>query len=104
MKRKTAQSNSNSRTRPSQSASAGLQEAIHGSLYSEVTGKIVDYIRYADQSSGWPAFEIRFTDGMFLLIEPLPRVEFRVRFLKTTGGNIETLRDYGVLPGPPSGE
>ena len=103
MKRKAAQSKLESRARrPESSAAPG--KAAHGSLYSEAAGKIVDYIRYADQSGGWPAFEIRFMNGTVLFIEPLPRVQFRVRFLKANGGNIKTLRDYGVVPEPPSGK
>ncbi len=101
MKRKAAQSKSGSRARPLE-PSAPPGKAARGSLYSEATGKIVHYIRYANQSSRWPAFEIRFTDGTFLFIEPLPRVQFRVRLLKADDGNIKTLRDYGVLPEPPN--
>ena len=83
MKRKATQSNSSS-------------VASQGILYEEATGKTVDFIRYAEQSSGWLAFEIRFTDGTFLFIEPVPRVDFRVRLLKTSRGNVKTVRDYGV--------
>jgi hypothetical protein len=103
MERKSGQSKSGSRARPLE-PSAPPGKAARGSLYSEATGKIVDYIRYADQPGGWPAFEFRFTDGTLLFIDPLPRVQFRVRFLKADGGNIKTLRDYGVVPEPPSGK
>jgi len=83
MKRKATRSN------PSSTASQGI-------LYEEATGKTVDFIRYAEQSSGWPAFEVRFTDGTFLFIEPMPRVQFRVRLLKTIRGTVRTIREYGV--------
>jgi hypothetical protein len=66
-------------------------------VYLEAAGKIVDSIRYADEASGWHAFEIRFTDGTFLFIEPVPRVQFQMRYMKTSGGDLETLRDYGTL-------
>lgn len=70
--------------------------AIQGILYEEATGKTVDFIRYAEHSSGWPAFEVRFTDGTFLFIEPMPRVQFRVRLLKTNRGTVKIIREYGV--------
>jgi hypothetical protein len=83
MKRKAAQSNSSSVAR-------------QGILYEEATGKTVDFIRYAEQSSGWPAFEVRFSDGTFLFIEPVPNVQFRVRLLKARKGNVKIIREYGV--------
>ena len=83
MKRKAGQSNSSSVAR-------------QGIFYEEATGKTVDFIRYVEPSKGWPAFEIRFTDGIFLFIEPVPRVEFRVRLLKARGGNVKTVREYGI--------
>ena len=67
-------------------------------VYLEAAGKIVDSIHYAEEESGWQAFEIRFRDGTFLFIEPIPRVEFRMRHLTTTDGDIEILHDYGTLP------
>ena len=94
MKRKAEQSKQSS-TKHTAESSSTLQNAGQGILYEEATGKTVDYIRYAEQSRGWPAFEIRFTDGTFLFIEPVPRVEFRVRLLKTRGGNVKTVREYG---------
>jgi hypothetical protein len=95
MKRKAAQSKQSSTEHTAESSSA-LQNAGQGILYEEATGKTVDFIRYAEQSKGWPAFEIRFTDGTFLFVEPVPRVEFRVRLLKASRGNVESIRDYGV--------
>ena len=95
MKRKAEQSNQSSTKHTAESSSA-LQNAGQGILYEEATGKTVDYIRYAELSRGWPAFEIRFTDGTFLFIEPVPRVEFRVRLLKANRGNVGTIRDYGI--------
>jgi hypothetical protein len=67
-------------------------------LYEDATGRTIDYIRYADQSNESHAFEIRFTDGTFLFIEPIPRVQFRVRYLKANDGDIKTVRDFGVVP------
>lgn len=73
-------------------------EIAAGRVYLEAAGKIVDSIRYAEEASGWQGFEIRFKDGTFLFIEPIPRVEFRMRHLTTSDGDIQTLRDYGTLP------
>jgi hypothetical protein len=72
-------------------------EARSERAYPEAAGKIVDSIRYVDETSGWPAFEIRFKDDTFLFIEPLPRVQFHMRYLKSSGGELETVRDYGIV-------
>jgi hypothetical protein len=95
MKRKAAQSKQSSTERTAESSST-LQNAGKGILYEEATGKTVDFIRYAEQSKGWPAFEISFTDGTFLFIEPVPRVEFRVRLMRANRGNVKTIREYGI--------
>jgi hypothetical protein len=95
MKQKAARSKQSSSEHPSESSSA-WQSPGQGLLYEEATGKTVDFIRYSEQSSGWAAFEIRFTDGTFLFIEPVPRVQFRVRLLKASKGNVKTVREYGV--------
>jgi hypothetical protein len=95
MKRKSAQSKQGSTEHPSESSSA-WQSPGQGLLYEEATGKTVDFIRYAEQSIGWPAFEVRFTDGTFLFIEPVPKVQFRVRLLKASKGNVKVIREYGV--------
>lgn len=95
MKRKAARSKQSSIEYPSESSSA-WQSPGQGLLYEEATDKTVDFIRYSEQSSGWAAFEIRFADGTFLFIEPVPRVQFRIRLLKTSKGNVETVREYGV--------
>jgi hypothetical protein len=71
--------------------------ALSGRAYPEAAGKIVDSIRYVDEASGWSAFEIRFKDDTFLFIEPLPRVQFHLRYLKSSGGDLETVRDYGIM-------
>jgi hypothetical protein len=95
MKRKAARSKQSSTEHPSESSSA-WQSPGQGLLYEGSTGKTVDFIRYAEQSSGWPAFEVRFTDGTFLFIEPVPKVQFRVRLLKVSKGNVKVIREYGV--------
>jgi hypothetical protein len=97
MKRKAPNPNSISMERSAESSSAG-KNGGQGGLYDEAKGKTVDFIRYAEQSSGLPAFEIRFTDRTFLFIEPVPRVQLRVRYLRTSRGDIKTIRDYGVVP------
>ena len=77
-------------------SSSAWKNVAHSLLYEEATGKTVDFIRYVEDLSGPPAFEIRFTDGTFLFIESVPRVEFRVRLLKARRGNVKTVRDYGA--------
>ena len=60
MKRKAAQPDPSS-TRHSVESSPAPRNT--GLLYEEATGKTVDFIRYAEQSSGWPAFEVRSQTG-----------------------------------------
>jgi hypothetical protein len=95
MKQKAARSKQSSSEHPSESSSA-WESPGQGLLYEEATGKTVDFIRYAEQSSGWPAFEVRFADGTFLFIEPVPKVQFRVRLLKASKGIVKVIREYGV--------
>ena len=95
MKRKAAQSKQSSTAHPAESSPA-LQNAGQSILYEEATGKTVDFIRDAEQSKGSPPFEIRFTDGTFLFIEPVPRIKFRVCLLKANRGNVRTVREYGI--------
>jgi hypothetical protein len=97
MKRKAANQKSISKARSAEPCSAG-KNGGQGGLYEEAKGKTVDFIRYTEQSSDLPAFEIRFTDRTFLFIEPVPRIQFRVRYLRTSRGDIKTIRDYGVVP------
>ena len=97
MKRKAAKPNSISTEHSAESSSTG-QNGGRPVLYEEAKGKTVDFIRYTEQSSGLPAFEIRFTDRTFLFIEPVPRIQFRVRYLRTSSGDIKIIRDYGVVP------
>jgi hypothetical protein len=66
--------------------------------FTEASGKVVDYIRYTGHATGQQAIEVRFTDGTFLYLEPLPRVSFRARYFKTDRGNVKSVRDYGILP------
>jgi hypothetical protein len=68
-------------------------------FFEEARGKIVNFIRYTEQSTGLPVFEIRFTDLTFLFIEPVPSIQFSVRYLRTSRGNIQTIRDYETVPG-----
>ena len=90
MKRKATRSTEHSES------SSKLHDDGQGILYEEASGKTVDFIRYVEDLSGPPAFEIRFTDGTFVFIEPVPRVEFRVRLLKARRGNVKTVRDDGA--------
>jgi hypothetical protein len=71
--------------------------ALSGRAYPEAAGKIVDSVRYVVEASGWHAFEVRFTDGTLLFIEPVPQLRFQVRYLRVDSGNIETLRDYETV-------
>ena len=95
MKRKAAQSKQNPREHTTESSSAS-QNAGQAIIYEEASGKTVAFVRYAPHLKGWAAFEIRFTDGTFLFIDPIPQVEFRVRFLEAGRGNVKAVRDYGI--------
>ncbi len=96
MKGKTAKPNLVSTER---SAGSPTGEHSNGQVFfEEARGKTVKFIRYAEQSTGLPVFEIRFTDRTFLFIEPVPRIQFRVRYLRTSRGDIQTIRDYEAVP------
>ncbi len=77
------------------SSDSGLDRSVR---FTEASGKVVEYIRYTGHATGQQAVEVRFTDGTFLYLEPLPRVSFRARYLKSNRGNIKSVRDYGILP------
>ncbi len=96
MERKKVKSISESTEHLSRSSSA-RQKAARDFLYEEARGKTVDFVRYADRRDGSPAFEIRFADGTFLFIEPVPQIQFHVRYLKVRAGNVRTIRDYGLV-------
>lgn len=107
MKRNKTSSKVQTEDRRSPSSSVGPSRQLgrssdpgldHSVRFTETSGKVVDYIRYSGQATGQQAVEVRFTDGTFLYLEPLPRVSFRARYLKTNRGNIKSVRDYGVLP------
>ncbi|WP_114207671.1 hypothetical protein [Acidisarcina polymorpha] len=96
MKRKTTQAKQSSTEHSAESPSEP-ENATQGILYEDARGKTVDFIRCVGPSQGLSAFEIQFTDGTFFFIEPVPRVEFRVRLLKSNRGNVRTIRDYGTI-------
>lgn len=107
MKRDTTSSKVQIEERRSPSSSAHPSQQLGGSSdsgldrsvrFTAACGKVVDYIRYTGHPTEQQAVEARFTDGTFLYFEPLPRVSFRVRYLKTHRGNIKSVRNYGVLP------
>ncbi|WP_263356652.1 hypothetical protein [Acidicapsa ligni] len=73
--------------------------SLSGSFrFNEAVGKVIDQITWVSMPGDVGAFEVRFTDDTFLFLEPLPRFVFRARLLRSTDGQIEDLRDYGVLP------
>jgi hypothetical protein len=72
----------------SESADSGWIEV------SEPVGKTVKRIRYIDQTD-YQGLEIDFTDGSVFLIEPRARI--RARILDKSTGDVELLKEYGVL-------
>ena len=107
MKRNTTSSKVQTEERRSPSSSAQPSQHFGRSSdsgqdrsvrFREASGKVVDYIRDTGHATGQQAVEVRFTDGTFLYLEPLPRVLFQARYLKTDRGNIKRIRDYGILP------
>lgn len=73
---------------PAESANSGWIEV------SEPVGKTVARIRYIDQTE-YQAVEIDFTDGSVFFLEP--RVRIRARILDKSTGDVELLKEYGVL-------
>ena len=69
-----------------------------GTNFTEAVGKVVAFINYVDEPQDNQALEIRFTDGTLLSFDLLPKVRLRVDYMELRNGDLEMIRDYGILP------
>jgi hypothetical protein len=69
-----------------------------GTNFTEAVGKVVAFINYVDEPRDNQALEIRFTDGTLLSFDLLPKVRLRVDYMELLNGDLEMIRDYGILP------
>jgi len=69
-----------------------------GTNFTEAAGKVVAFINYVDEPQDNQALEIRFTDGTLLSFDLLPKVRLRVDYMELRNGDLEMIRDYGILP------
>jgi len=65
--------------------------------FIEATGKTVSSIRWGGDLER-PALEVRFTDGTFFWVELIPKIALAVRYMERRQGDVETIRDYGLIP------
>lgn len=59
---------------------------------------MVAFINYVNAPQDNQALEIRFTDGTLLSFDLLPTVRLRVDYMELRNGDLEMIRDYGILP------
>jgi hypothetical protein len=69
-----------------------------GTNFTEAVGKVVAFINYVDRPQDYHALEIRFTDGTLFSFDLLPKVRLRVDYMEVRNGDLEMIRDYGILP------
>jgi hypothetical protein len=78
---------------------SSVTEAVSKDIvFKEAVGKTVELIRFVSEPIDAQAFELRFTDGTSLYLEPRPRFFFRARYLTLQDGDVQSLLDFGILP------
>jgi hypothetical protein len=65
--------------------------------YQEVTGKVVDHVRFYNNPSTVPEVLIRFMDGTSLSLKLNVGLKVEGEYYRDTQGEIETLRQYDPL-------
>lgn len=69
-----------------------------GTNLGEAVGKVVAYINFYNQPRDYQALEVCFTDGTFYCFELISQAQLAAKYQESRGGDIETIRDYGILP------
>ncbi len=66
--------------------------------FTEAMGKTVAYI-YIDyiDAPDWQELEVRFTDGTLFSFRLMPRVHVHASYDESRHGDLETIRDYGII-------
>ncbi len=73
--------------------------------FPEVTGKTVARLYYVnDAPNDWQSLDMCFTDGTFFSLELTPRVDARACYEKLLSDGVETIRNYGIIPGNAPGD
>ncbi len=65
--------------------------------FTEAIGKTVALIYYVDDAPDWQSLEVYFTDGTYFLFELMPRVHVCANYRELRHGDVETIRDYGIV-------
>lgn len=70
-----------------------------GVNFTEAVGKTVAFVNVVNDAPEWQAFEIRFTDGTLLHFEfTTTHTDIKPKYMEARRGDLELIRDYGVLP------
>ena len=65
--------------------------------FTEAVGKTVACIYYVDDGPEWQSLEVCFTDNTRLGFNLLPRVRLRADYMESRSGDLEMIRDYGIV-------
>ena len=60
-------------------------------------GKTVAFITYFDDAPDWQSLEVRFTDGTLFSFGLSPQVSVRVDYMESRRGDLEVIREYGIV-------
>jgi hypothetical protein len=66
--------------------------------YQEVSGKVVEHVRFYNTPSSVPEVLIRFEDGTSLSLKLNVGLKVEGEYYRDVQGDIETLRQYDPLP------
>ncbi len=66
--------------------------------YQEVSGKVVEHVRFYNNPSSVPEVLIRFEDGTSLSLKLNVGLTVEGEYYRDIQGDIETLRQYAPLP------
>lgn len=70
-----------------------------GGNFTEAVGKVVAFVNLINNPPDLQALEIRFTDGTLLHFEfSTPHTQIKPQYMEARRGDLELIRDYGVLP------
>jgi hypothetical protein len=72
--------------------------------FTAAAGKMVDFIHYLDDGRGWQSLEVSFTDGTLFSFDLQPQVQLHVHYMESRRGELEMIRDYGLLGKRAAGE
>ena len=70
-----------------------------GVNFTEAVSKVVAFVNVINDPPDWQAPEIRFADGTLLHFElTTTHTQIKPRYLEARRGDLELIRNYGVLP------